>query len=262
MSSAKQNASIARLIVGAMSIDGELSKDEQAKVAESLEQIGLAELIADVGAALDLDHGDINPFTECASLLESLGELRDEVSPLVFRLVCDVVATDRFVSLREAAYLSGIARGLSIPRDLAKEVFKQVMVERRGRLEAAGNKVDGIINPHLKELLSFDGAEKLVGELSSEELSEMIQETRVAIDADQQLTRDDVHQALAVLGLPSNAKMREVEEVWKDTIRNLELPKLAELGETFVTAGLQRVSRIHEAYKTVLNYKKQQAPEK
>ena len=48
MSSAKQNFSIARLIVGAMCIDGSLDREERKRVSQILEELGMGELIADV----------------------------------------------------------------------------------------------------------------------------------------------------------------------------------------------------------------------
>src|SRR5262249_32334305 len=108
MSSAKQNRSIGRLIVGAMSIDGSLSKAEQEKAARTLQKIGMPELIADVGAAIEELDGSFNMFQECRELNDLMGAHAAELAPLVFRIICDVMSADRFVSLQEATYLSAM----------------------------------------------------------------------------------------------------------------------------------------------------------
>ena len=48
------------------------------------------------------------------------------------------------------------------------------MASRRGRLEISGNQVDEMINPNLKKLLSFKGAEDLVGELADNSIEELM----------------------------------------------------------------------------------------
>ena len=60
--------------------------------------------------------------------------------------------------------------------------------------------------------------------------------------------------ALTVLGLKHTAGLDSATEVWKETIDNLNLPKMANLGETFVSAALNRIIRINEAYKVVLRF--------
>ena len=126
MSSATQNKYIGRLIVGAMAIDGTLSKIEQQKVAATLEKLGMSELIADVGAAIDEDQGDFNMFAECKALMESLGSDAPEVAPVVFRMIADVIASDRFVSAQEASYLSALGRRLDIAPDAARRILRQI----------------------------------------------------------------------------------------------------------------------------------------
>ncbi len=249
MSSAKQNQHIARLIVGAMSIDGSLSKKEREKVAITLDKIGMEELIADVGAALEDDFGNFNMFQECKDLLTLLGAEAQEVTPLVFRIVCDVVASDRFVSAQEATYLSAMAKKLELTDQRATSIFKQVLADRNSRLEIAGNAIDEKIHPHLKKLLSFSGAETLVGKITEGSIDELITTAQ-----DQHISVDEVTRALTVLGLSSTAGLDVATEVWKETIDNLNLPKMANLGETFVSAAINRITRINEAYKTVLNF--------
>lgn len=251
MSSAKQNRHIARLIVGAMSIDGSLSKAEREKVAGTLDRIGMGELIGDVGIAIEDDDGAFNMFQECKDLQASLGNEAQEVTPLIFRVVCDVIASDRFVSAQEASYLSAMAKRLELTEQTATTIFKQVLASRKSRLEVAASGVDESIHPHLKKLLSFPGAEDLVGRSTEGSIDEMIhhaQERGAAISV------DDVARALTVLGLPETAKLNDATEVWKETIDNLNLPKMANLGETFVSAAINRITRVNEAYKTILHF--------
>lgn len=254
MTSAKQNRSIARLIVGAMTIDGSLDSSERAKVVETLQKMGLEDLIADMAVALDEDPGDFNMFQECQELIDSLGESQKEVCPMVFRLVAEVIASDRFVSSREAGYLSALSRRLGLTTEVSKSLLKQVMAERRGRLEMAGNKVNEAINPHLKEMLSFQGAEQLVGELDDDSIEELTSGVQEALAEGERVSRDDLQRALAILGLATAAKLSEAEAVWRQTIDDLNLPKMAGLGETYVTAAINRISKINEAYKTVLRF--------
>ncbi len=255
MASSAQNRHIARLLVGAMSIDGSLSKIEQEKVATSLKKLNKEELIAYVGAAIEDDMGDFNMFQECKELVESLGANAKDFTPLIFRMITEVIASDRFVSMQEASYLSAMAKRLQLSPDESKTIFKQVLAERRGRLEAAGSSVDALLHPHLKELLSFQGAEELVGEVRANSMEEMLYEAQQVLkETSNNLSLDDVERALAVLGLSGNATLDEAEEVWKETIDSLNLPKMANLGETFVTAALQRITQIHDAYKTVLHF--------
>jgi len=264
MSSAKQNASIARLIVGAMAIDGSLDRKEQQKVAATLDSLGMAELIADVGAAIDEDTGTFNLFDECKKLLTSLGADAAEIAPLVFRVIVDVVASDRFVSAQEAAYLSTVGKRLELDNNIAQKILKQVMADRRGRLEVAGKDIDAQLNKNLKDLLSFNGADKLVGELEKDSLAELMN-AHEAMAEGERISHDELHRALAVLGLDGSAKLADAEEVWKETIDNLNLPKMANLGETFVSAAINRITRINNAYKTVLDFysnTKQSAEEK
>ena len=254
MSSANQNKHIARLLAGAMSIDGTMSKDEQKKVAKSLMEMGMSELIADVGAAIENDTGDFDMFQECRDLIESLGSEAESLSPIIFRMIADVVAHDRFVSVEEATYLASLARRFSLSSDTAQEIFKQVMAANRSRLQLAGTQIDEILNPALKELLSFDGADDLVGELPEDSLEELLHKAQETLDSTCSITQEDLDRSLTVLGLGRTASLDDAEEVWKDTINRLDLPKLATLGETYVTAAISRISRIHDAYKTILHF--------
>ena len=261
MSSAKQNRFIARLIVGAMSIDGSLSRVERQKVAGTLEKIGMPELVADVGVVIEEDDGSFNMFEECKGLLTLLGGEAERLAPLVFRVVCDVIASDRFVSAQEASYLSAMSRKLNVPGDKATAIFKQVIADRRSRLEIAASGVDEAIHPHLKELLSFEGAEQLVGRSNEGSIDDMI--TKAMDDpAAAAVTLNDVEQSLTILGLPTTAKLQDAEEVWRETIENLNLPKLAGLGETFVTAAINRISKVNNAYRTIVQFQERMSPKK
>ncbi|MFN8390776.1 MAG: hypothetical protein U0136_10835 [Bdellovibrionota bacterium] len=251
MSSAKQNRHIARLIVGAMSIDGTLSKQERQKVASTLERIGMGELLADIGAAIEDDDGSFNMFQECKDVITSLGADAGEVTPLIFRVVCDVIASDRFVSAQEATYLSAMAKRLQLSDEAATSIFKQVLAARNSRLEVAASGVDESLHPHLKKLLSFPGAEDLVGRSTEGSIDEMINQAQ---ESAANISVDDVERALTVLGLPSTAHLDDATDVWKETIDNLNLPKMANLGETFVSAAINRITRVNEAYKTILHF--------
>ena len=249
MSSAKQNFSIARLIVGAMCIDGSLDREERKRVSRILEDLGMIELIADVGVALDADEGDFNLFQECDELKASLGEIANEVTPLIFRIVADVVASDRFVSSLEVTYLSALSRRLGIPSAVASKIFQQVMAQARARLEISNKQVDVNINPYLKELLSFPGADFLTGRDYSAEAEKP---KTVQSEPEIKVSPEELTRALSVLGLDQNATVAMAEEVWKETITHLDLPKMADLGETFVSAAINRITRINDAYKAVL----------
>ncbi len=249
MSSTRQNRHIARLIVGAMSIDGTLSKKEREKVAATLERIGMGELIGDVGIAIEDDDGTFNMFQECKELTASLGADAEETAPLIFHVICDVIAADRFVSAQEANYLSAMAKRLALTDAAATSIFKQVLAARKSRLEVAASGVDESLHPHLKKLLSFPGAEDLVGRSTEGSIDELINNAK-----GEDISASDVEQALVVLGLPGTAKLDAATEVWKETIDNLNLPKMANLGETFVSAALNRITRVNEAYKTILHF--------
>jgi hypothetical protein len=253
MSSAKQNKHIGRLIVGAMSIDGTLSKAEQKKLATTLHEVGMDELMADVGSAIEEDNGTFNMFVECTELLASLGADAKDTAPIVFRVVCDVVAADRFVSAQEASYLSAMARKLEIADVTATSVFKQVLAERKSRLEVAASGVDEQIHPQLKKLLNFPGAEDLVGRSTENSIDAMVLEAETK-GMDTHVSVDELTRSLTVLGLSSNATLEDAKEVWKETIDNLNLPKMANLGATFVTAAINRISRINDAYKSIESF--------
>ncbi len=248
MSSAKENQHIARLIVGAMSIDGDMDEKELQKCAATLNEIGMGQLVAEVGVALEEVDSNFNVFKECKDLVASLGSNSKELSPLIYRIVVDVLASDRFVSMREASYLAAIAKRLDLEWEDAQNIFKKEMARRRGRLEVSGAQIDEAINKNLKELLSFPGSEELVGELDEDSLEELLHEAEAGAD----VCQDEVARAMTILGLKPGAKLEDAEGVWLETINKLNLPKLAEIGETFVSAAIDRMTAINNAYKTIL----------
>lgn len=250
MSNARENLHIARLIVGAMSIDGMLDKTEREKVARALNALGMSQLIAYVGSAIEDDSGSFNMFEECRELVDLLGSNAVEMSPVIFRVITEVVASDRFVSMQEASYLSALSRRLEIAPTEARAIFREVMAERRSRLEASASSVDEQLHPHLKSLLNFSGSEDLVGKLAEDSFEEML----ASANQGASVSHDEVARAVTILGLKSNAKLADAEEVWRETIDSLNLPKMAQLGETFVSAAINRITQINEAYKTILHF--------
>jgi hypothetical protein len=143
-----------------------------------------------------------------------------------------------------------MAKQLGIPPRAAKQTFKEVMAERRGRLEQSGKDIDPDFNPALKDLLSFDGAEDLVGEVDPNAVEELLHNASEGVD----VSKDDMSRSLTILGLGSNATLDDAEAVWQETIDTLDLPKMARLGETFVSAAINRITRINDAYKTILHF--------
>lgn len=254
MGAAKQNRLIARIIVGAIAADGEFDDKEKQKAISTLQKLGMDELIADFGIALDEDDTNFNLFKECSELVESLGSNASEVCPLLFRLISEVVASDRFVTMSEATYLSSVAKRLDLSNEQARKIFKEVMAKTKGRLEASGKDVSETLNPALKDFLSFEGAEDIVGELDKDSLLELLHESKDGTASGEKISIEDVEQSLAVLGLSGNAKLADAESVWKETIANLNLSKLADLGETFVSAAITRIQTINDAYKVVLKF--------
>ena len=194
----------------------------------------------------------IDMYEECRELMESCGAEAPSLTPLIFRVITDVVASDRFVSAAEANYLSSMSKKLELSIESARSIFKQAMADRRGRLEVSPSSIDEMLHPHLKELLSFDGAESLVGPVEHDSVEEKA--IKAMESGKEDISLDDVERAMTVLGLSTNATLGDAEKVWMDTIDTLNLPKMANLGETFVSAAISRISRINEAYKTILHF--------
>lgn len=254
MNKALQNRYIARLIVGAMTIDGSLDKKEREKTIRTLTRLHMGELIADFGSALDDADGTPNMFQEAKEFVQQLGSHAEQITPMVYRVIAEVIASDRFVSMNEAAYLSALAKRFGMSMRDAQQILKEVMAQVRGRLEVAASSVDSYINSNLKELLSFEGAEELVGQVDKDSLSEMINSAHEGLSEGESVSLDEVERAFTILGLSTNAKLADAERVWKQTIDNLNLPKLAGLGETFVSAAINQITTINNAYKTILHF--------
>lgn len=254
MRSAQENRIIGRIIVGAMCIDGTLSKKERDHVAHILNKSGAPELVADVGLALENDMGDFDLFKECRDLLECLGSKAKAQAPEIFDLVARIVASDRYVSAEEASYLSAFSRRIKLSTEQSKRILKKIIEEKRGRLEISGEQVDAMIHPHLKELLSFCGAEEVVGELSANSIQERMYDASDLFD--ETLTMDDVEKALVSLGLSSGGTLEEAEEVWKETMESINLGSLAYQGEAFVGAALERAQKVQNAYSTLVQFDK------
>lgn len=254
MSSIEQNRHIARLLVGAMSIDGSLDSAEQQKLAKTLSDLGMEELLADVGAAFDEDQSNFNMFKEAKLLRDSLGTEADEYAPVIFQIIAQAVASDRFVSEQEASYLSALARRLRIEPEVSKEIFKTVLTELRSKIEVSGKQIDETLHPHLKELLSFSGAEQIVGQVNEDSLDERLHNAKEKLDSECDFTLADVRSAMEAMGLSPSATYDEAEEYWKNTIKQLNLPQMAALGESFVTAALGRINKIHDAFRIVSKF--------
>mgnify|MGYP000898351126 CR=1 FL=1 len=252
MNSLEENRKIATLIVGAMAIDGSLNSEEREKVARALRELNMEELISDIGVVIDEGtYESTNLFKICRELRDDYGQDADELSALVFRIICEVVAHDRYVSEQESAYLSAMSKRLELSVTDARNIFKGVLFQRRSRIESSGRDIDAALNPHLKELLSFEGADSIRGEAPKEALAEVIHTNS---GENGPISFDDVTRAMNILGLDGRSKLTDAEHIWRETINNLNLPKMANMGETFVTAALARISKINEAYKLVLSY--------
>ncbi len=253
MRSSQENRIIGRIIVGAMCIDGTLNKKEREHVAQILTKRGASELVAYVGTALDEDLGDLDLFKECRDLLEHLGGKAQSAAPEIFKLVSSVVASDRYVSAQEAQYLSALARRLKISTEKSKSILKEIIEEKRGRLEISGGQVDALIHPHLKELLSFCGADEKVGALAENAIEEQLHHAE--FDGSIHITPEDVEKALVVLGLSTTGgTLEEAEEVWKEKMEGVKLGQLAHQGASYVGAALEQALKVHSAYKTLLDF--------
>lgn len=252
MSKIQENKHIARIIVGAMSIDGELSKDDQQKVITALQALGMQELIADFGNALETDYGDFDLFQESKNLIACLGDTAEARIPTIFKLICNVVVSDRFVSVLEASYLSAISKRLKLPIEKSREIFKEVMVANRARLEVAPKNIDAALHPHLKELLSFEGADQIVGPHSEDSLEELLETAKAEASIEISYTPEDAYNALAKLGLSKTASLEEAREAWVTAIQRTDLIAMARLGETFVLATLTRLSEMTSAYQILM----------
>ena len=82
MDAKETNSSIARIVVGAMSIDGNLDQTEREKVAKSLTELGIPEMISFVGNAIDEDDGSFNLYFEVDKLSKGISKNKEKLSQL------------------------------------------------------------------------------------------------------------------------------------------------------------------------------------
>ena len=68
------------------------------------------------------------------------------------------------------------------------------------------------------------------------------------------VSHEQLEKAFLQLGLKPNATMENAKETWRETLAHHNLAQLTDLGETFVTAALSRITTAHEAYKTILAF--------
>ena len=253
MSIPVRNRSIARLIVGAMTIEGAVGPSDRNRLAESLRASGLDSLIADVGIALEDVDSNFNLFEECRILRETLGAEAPTLTPILFRIICDAIATDRFVSEQEATYLSALAKKLELPTDKARKILTEVLYSRKSRIEAAGSSIDEVIHPHLKSLMTFEGAEDLVGPIDPNSIEALIEEQQ-ASGKTEQATITELHAALGTLGLTDRATLEDAKTAWREILETTNLSKLSDAGDAFVSAAIDRLSKMHAAFVVIRRF--------
>lgn len=253
MRTLQANKAIATILVGAMGIDGSLSKEERERVAKVLTAMGEVELLPEVGLALDNDFGDFDLFRECKNLLQTpISQSQEEVQK-VFKLVASVISTDRFVSQDEASFLSALSRCLKIAPDRAKKILQEVLAARKGRIEISGDNVDALLHPHLKELLSFSGAEDIVGEAPKNSFEEGFYSASSDLSSGQ-YSEENIRKALGLLGLNSFSTPEEAEEAWLEIINSTDIKVLAKQGIDYLISTLSALTKASEAYKLIKQY--------
>ena len=85
-----ENKHIANLIVGAMSIDGELCIADRNKAVAALEAMQMHELVADLGQAIENDSGDFDLFKESKELISLLGKNSGAKLADIFKVICKI----------------------------------------------------------------------------------------------------------------------------------------------------------------------------
>ncbi len=243
---AEVNKAVARLIVCGMSIDSELSKKERESLATTINSLKADYLLSDIGIALEEDDGDLDLFQEGKIITEN--NLAASEIESIFSLICNIISSDRFISFNEANFLSALSKRLRLPIKNAKEILQKALSTRNGRLEISGKQIDPILHPHLKDLLSFEGAENIIGEVPKDSLEELLQTTK------SNYSEEDVKQALIKLGLTSYARPEEAYEALKDLISSTNLSKLAEQGIEYVDAGVKKISEATTAVKIINSF--------
>ena len=261
MFSNEESKIIARLIVAGVSIDGSLNSKERESLAECiLNQTyinsSLNTLVADVGYALDNDFGDFDIFQDSKNLLDKLGSRAVEISPKIFKLVSACVSGDRFISAQEASFLSALSRRLKISTPIAGKILKELIESKRGKIEVGGEQIDALIHPHLKELLSFSGSNELVGEIKEDSLEERIFQASQELSEIKKYSHEEIQNSLSALGLNSTSSIEDAKEIWQKSLASINLLKLSEQGETFVTAALNQAKIINDAYTLLVSVEK------
>ncbi len=244
-----ENKHIANLIVGAMGIDGELCIADRNKAISALEAMHMHELVADLGQAIENDCGDFDLYKESRELVEVLG--KDSTSKLasIYKVICKVLSSDRFLSVQEATYLSALRKRFKLEVPEAQNILKEVLGAKRGRIEISAEQIE--MHQGLKELLSFDGAEEIVGAHCENSIEEQLLSAKDTYNTTLDYSIEDVHSALNKLALPKTASLDEAKQEWMKVVDNTDLKAMAKLGESFVLASASKVKEATEAYQFV-----------
>jgi len=262
MFSNEESKIIARLIVGATSIDGTLNSSERESLSNSLIEQGFASLVAEVGIALDDDFSDFDIFQESRNLLEKLGSKSIELNPKIFTIIASSISGDRFISEQEASFLSALSRRLKLSTIQAGKIIKEILEKKKGKLEISGDQVDALIHPHLKELLSFVGSADLVGTINSDSLEERIYQAKKELEDNSNFSKEEIDKALITLGLNSSSTIDDAKEIWQETLTSINLGKLIHQGVLFVSSAIEKARVINEAYELLVKVDKSLHTEK
>lgn len=239
---------IARLIVGAATIDGTLNSQEREQLSTALIEQGFTTVVAEVGAALDEDFGDFDIFRDSKKLLDALGSKAPTATPKIFKIIATSITGDRFVSEQEASFLSALSRRLKISTNVAGKILKEILEANKGKLEISGEQVDALIHPHLKELLSFIGSDELVGEIKEDSLDERLFQARKDLDKHQIVSKEEIDKALITLGLNPSSSIDDAKDAWENSLSSINFSKLIFQGINFVSAALTQAKTINDAY--------------
>ena len=241
-----ENKHIANLIVGAMSIDGELCTEDRSKAISALEAMQMHELVSDLGLAIENDDGDFDLFRESRELINALGKDSSARLADIFKVICKVLSSDRFLSVQEATYLSALTKRFKLELPVAQNILKEVLVLKRGRIEVSAEQIE--MHQGLKELLSFEGSEEIVGAVCEDSIEEQLLSAKETANASLDYSIEDVHSALNKLALPKTASLDEAKQEWMSVVDNTDLKAMAKLGESFVLASAIKVKEATEAY--------------
>jgi len=244
---------IARLIVGAATIDGTLNAQERNQLSTTLIEQGFTTVVAEVGAALDDDFGDFDIFKDSRKLLEALGSKASAATPKIFKIIVTTIAGDRFISEQEASFLSALSRRLKLSTHVAGKILKEILDKNKGKLEISGEQVDALIHPHLKELLSFTGSDELVGEIKEDSLEERLFQARKDLANHEIASKEDIDKALITLGLNPSSSIDDAKEAWENSLSAINFSKLIYQGINFVSSALEQAKTINNAYAVLVS---------